>query len=355
MKKWLIALSVLLSACTAISEKEEECLTIDMSTTFDRSPQEIVLDNWAKSTRYIPLETNDSILIKYINRIIKQDDRLLVQHDNRASVFDLTGKYLHDIGKQGEGPNEFIRISGLEPYKDLLYIKDSPNRIMIYDWEGKFHRSLYIPDRNIRGFYPLPYDNVILGYSPNLSGNEPTRLFFCQDTTVLDSVPYHKSYTKPDIVMVFTYEFRPFDGKGITAFKELFCDTIFKVSNDLELIPYAVLNLGKYRTPEELRYSVTIDDLKNDLFGTKTIPVVSGEIGDRIYMYNFSNKDTYTLYYNKADKQLTYATLAYPENQFELPEEARFTPQYISNDNRFLMDWEQPENDNNPVLVLVEP
>ena len=77
--------------------------------------------------------------------------------------------------------------------------------------------------------------------------------------------------------MTFTYEFRPFDGNKIAAFKELFCDTIFKVSNDMKLTPYAVLDLGKYRTPEELRYNITIDDIKNDLFRTKTIPVIPGK------------------------------------------------------------------------------
>ena len=92
--------------------------------------------------------------------------------------------------------------------------------------------------------------------------------------------------------MTFTYEFRPFDGNKIAAFKELFCDTIFKVSNDMKLTPYAVLDLGKYRTPEELRYNITIDDIKNDLFRTKTIPVIPGQIGDRLYMHNFSDKDT---------------------------------------------------------------
>ena len=89
--------------------------------------------------------------------------------------------------------------------------------------------------------------------------------------------------------MTFTYEFRPFDGNKIAAFKELFCDTIFKVSNDMKLTPYAVLDLGKYRTPEELRYNITIDDIKNDLFRTKTIPVIPGQIGDRLYMHNFSD------------------------------------------------------------------
>ena len=75
---------------------------------------------------------------EYIYRIIKHGDKLLVQHDNRASVFDLAGKYLYDIGKQGGGPDEFSRISGLEPHDHLIYIKDSPTRIKIYDWQGKF-------------------------------------------------------------------------------------------------------------------------------------------------------------------------------------------------------------------------
>ena len=362
MNKWLIIFAILLTACTGTSEKSEECITIDLATVFDHQPQEVALKKWAKSIQFIPLQTNDSILIKYISRIIKHGDKLLVQHDNRASVFDLAGKYLYDIGKQGGGPDEFSRISGLEPHDHLIYIKDSPIRIKVYDWQGKFHQTIQIPDKNIRGFYPLPKTNVILGHVPNLSGNAPIRFYFCQDTVISDSIPYYKSYTEPPFVMTFTYEFRPFDGNKIAAFKELFCDTIFKVSNDMKLTPYAVLDLGKYRTPEELRYNITIDDIKNDLFRTKTIPVIPGQIGDRLYMHNFSDKDTYTLYYDIAEKQLAYVQFIYPENSFELPEEgiagmpqAYFTPKYISNDNRYLIDWEQPENDNNPVLILVEP
>lgn len=262
---------------------------------------------------------------------------------------------IYTISANKERSDEFSRISGLEPHDHLIYIKDSPTRIKIYDWQGKFHQTIQIPDKNIRGFYPLPKTNVILGHVPNLSGNAPIRFYFCQDIVISDSIPYYKSYTEPPFVMTFTYEFRPFDGNKIAAFKELFCDTIFKVSNDMKLTPYAVLDLGKYRTPEELRYNITIDDIKNDLFRTKTIPVIPGQIGDRLYMHNFSDKDTYTLYYDIAEKQLAYVQFIYPENSFELPEEAYFTPKYISNDNRYLIDWEQPENDNNPVLILVEP
>lgn len=127
-----------------------------------------------------PLQTNDSILIKYISRIIKHGDKLLVQHDNRASVFDLAGKYLYDIGKQGGGPDEFSRISGLEPHDNLIYIKDSPIRIKIYDWQGKFHQTIQIPDKNIRRFYPLPKTNVILGHVPTSLATHPFGSIFAK-------------------------------------------------------------------------------------------------------------------------------------------------------------------------------
>lgn len=355
MIKWIVLVSVLLTSCAGTSEKTEECPTIDLSAALDHQPQEIAVDKWAKSIRFIPLETNDSILVQSVSRVIKREDKLLVWHRDRASIFDLTGKYLYDIGRQGGGPEEFSQIGGLEPHDDLIYIKDSPTHIKVYDWQGRYRQTLRLPDKNIRGFYPIPQGNTILGHVPNLSGNRPFRLYFCQDTIVLDSIPYPRSYPPPEIVMLFTYEFRPFDGEQVHAFKELFCDTIFKVSDDRKLSPYALFNLGKYQVPEELRYQVTIEDIKQDLFSTKTIPVVSGQIGDRLYIHNFSDKDTYTFCYDMAEKQLSYLQLTYPENSWELPEEARFTPRFISQDNRYLIDWEQPENDDNPVLVLVEP
>ena len=74
MNKWLIIFAILLTACTGTSEKSEECITIDLATVFDHQPQEVALKKWAKSIQFIPLQTNDSILIKYISRIIKHGD-----------------------------------------------------------------------------------------------------------------------------------------------------------------------------------------------------------------------------------------------------------------------------------------
>ena len=117
------------------------------------------------------------------------------------TCFSYSVRFTHFVYPPLGGPDEFSRISGLEPHDHLIYIKDSPIRIKVYDWQGKFHQTIQIPDKNIRGFYPLPKTNVILGHVPNLSGNAPIRFYFCQDTVISDSIPYYKSYTEPPFVM----------------------------------------------------------------------------------------------------------------------------------------------------------
>ena len=123
MNKWLIIFAILLTACTGTSEKSEECITIDLATVFDHQPQEVALKKWAKSIQFIPLQTNDSILIKYISRIIKHGDKLLVQHDNRASVFDLAGNIYTISANKEEVRMSLVSISGLEPHDHLIYNK----------------------------------------------------------------------------------------------------------------------------------------------------------------------------------------------------------------------------------------
>jgi hypothetical protein len=46
--------------------------------------------------------------------------------------------------------------------------------------------------------------------------------------------------------------------------------------------------------------------------------------------------------------------LTYPENTLDIPEDAAFKPRTILK-NKYLVDWEQPDNDENPILVMVEP
>ena len=80
--------------------------------------------------------------------------------------------------------------------------------------------------------------------------------------------------------------------------------------------------------------------------------------------------DDRTFCYNKQTKELNKYFLTYSENdlgflkgasfvpkvvkELDIHEEASFVPKAVLND-KFLVDWEQPDNEENPVLVLVEP
>jgi hypothetical protein len=81
---------------------------------------------------------------------------------------------------------------------------------------------------------------------------------------------------------------------------------------------------------------------------------VTGEIGNRLYMYSNYIRADETFCYDKASQKATKLLLTYPENTLDIPEDAAFKPRTIL-ENKYLVDWEQPDNDENPILVIVEP
>ena len=117
----------------------------------------------------IRLEVTDESLIKDIIQLHVIDDRLYILANNSTVVFvfDLNGKYITKINNQGQGPNEYIAISGfwIDPADKRVIISDSFSRkILIFDKDCK-------PIKEIKlNFYPIfivPYGN---GYIHNSSG-----------------------------------------------------------------------------------------------------------------------------------------------------------------------------------------
>ena len=113
MKKTILigALALALSACS--EQKTEKCIHIDLTNIIEADAEKVGLNEWAKNVKFIPLETNDNILIKYIDNVYQKDNKFLVSHGgNRVSIFDKNGKYMHDISSKGEGPTNFINMHG---------------------------------------------------------------------------------------------------------------------------------------------------------------------------------------------------------------------------------------------------
>lgn len=349
MKKLLFAACLLLGACAG--NDPQVCIRVDMVTAVEQPAQVKPLDQWAKSVRFIPLETNDSILIKRINDVIVHDDKVLVWHEHRLSLFDRNGKYLHDIGRQGGGPGEFTEVCNVWVDDRNVYLFDAGKYVKTYSWKGDFLSSMSVP-RRMQAVFPLRDKDVLGGYISNLSGQEPIKMVLFNGSTVLDSIPYSRTYPKSELIMVFYNEARAFSSGGRTAVKEMFNDTIFRFDRQLACRPYLVLDLGKYQPEAESRY--TIRDPRISIFRDKVNLSVVGETDRYLFMTGRKSGKELCYVYDKKEKAASCIRWEYPEMRIELEEDAHFLPRTLSGDGKFLVSYQNPANDDNPVVVMAE-
>ena len=366
--------SLLLGACSNENKRQEptDFIEIDMVPLIEGEAKKMPLQEWAKSVRFIPLETNEDILIASIGNVFQRGDTLLVYHSERLSLFNKEGKYLSDIGSKGQGPEEFTRIRDVLVHDNLIYVQEMGYRFKVYDWDGNFVKKLVLPHK-VCGLITYPGKEEMLAYVNNRTGDESVRFYVMKDEQILDSVPNPFIYKRGPgaITLIQIPEFYSSRG-SLNAFTEANSDTVYRVDAHLQTHPYVVFNMGKYLYTRQERFNTTAGDMMGTTFSHKHELFVVGEIGDNIFIRKGAGKlqNDRTYHYNKQTKEVHKLFLTYPEEGLDflqgasfVPrtregsdffEEASFVPRTIL-DDKYLVSWEQPDNDENPVLVLVEP
>lgn len=362
MEKWIICLFFIFTACAykqGEAKKDKDFYNIDFKPLLKKKMvEELRLDQWGKTIRYIPLETTDSVHIESIKKIILEDGKLLAVHDSRLSLFNTEGRYLYDIGKNGEGETEYSRMFGLYLRNDTLFVVDGNYDFTRYGWDGTYRGKSYCPPiRHTLNFFLIPNTDIFLGHVDNYTGNKEVRFVFFRDTTAIKIIPNTERYEPASDGVIYSVppEMKAFDGT-ITAFKELFNDTIYQVDKGLNLQPYAVVDLGKHKATKEAMFAHTVDQLmkKWDFFDGKIALDAIGEKDGVIYLAHHDLSDPYVYSYDKAEGQAHYQKVSYPENPYGFKKGSTFVPHFISTDGKYLIDFEITENGNNPVIVLVE-
>ena len=78
--------------------------------------------------KFIPLETNDSCLFSEIREIKIVDNKIYIIDDKRSKllVFDISGKFITQIGNLGNGPGEYVAPSNfnIDKEKQIITIAD---------------------------------------------------------------------------------------------------------------------------------------------------------------------------------------------------------------------------------------
>ena len=220
------------------------------------------LSDYAESVEYIPLETNDSVLISKIDQIAFEDGAIVIKDDYYScKIFDENGKYRCSVGHLGEGPDEFITIRRIDliPGANQLFMEAVPQKYFLYDTEGNLIQHIqypnYPPDYNAYGVTRLNeniyYADIVSYLNIHYQG-----MLFRVDSSlseVIEEFPNYVHREKEDkhsfsgtYEVATTYRFKD----NVRTYKAI-SDTVFTVGPDMEMRAAYIFDFGKYKaTPE---------------------------------------------------------------------------------------------------------
>ena len=111
------------------------------------------LSDIATDVEYIPLQTSEESMIRYVYDIRTSDNKIFINLNNRVLCFDKAGNYLYNLDKQGRGPEEYTYIIDWDysPENNQLLILARGKAIIYNETEVGFvySKTLTFMDRHI--------------------------------------------------------------------------------------------------------------------------------------------------------------------------------------------------------------
>lgn len=139
-----VILSVVSAGCVGNKQSNDDLIIVDVSKSYPK--KELILQDFM-DVEYVALETTDEFLTQGLVQDVGKQ-YLLVTNRNRDGdifIFDRkTGKGVRKINRQGQGAEEYARITGiiLDESNEEIFVKSLGNKILVYDLYGSFKRCL---------------------------------------------------------------------------------------------------------------------------------------------------------------------------------------------------------------------
>ena len=381
MKKKFFILIFGCCCCCNQQQPKTSLITYNIEKALDMENKIVWLDSICDSITIIPLETSEEILIGKFHRAYLHNDLLFILHDNKCSVFDLTGKYLRNIGKLGQGPGEYNSIESIFFNNEKIYINEfSGNRFFCYTLDGEFINKIQV-STNFENITFID-ENVVVGFVYPFPNNLNRIIFFNKNGDYIDSVSHSEQYdSKKNGFSQSDGRFFSFNGNKYL--KEGYNDTVFRVEKKFNLYPEYIINTGKYTVTykDRIEWEDKYEKGKTiNVYYESDDHIILKESRSFKYDYIFIEKQSATIdkvrfYYNDEIckhflKEIEYAKIPAAIN---IPDEMyisggdikrhplmiddgspSFEILYVSEDNMTLVGKEKPLNiDDNPVIVLV--
>ncbi|MGL6177766.1 MAG: 6-bladed beta-propeller [Tannerellaceae bacterium] len=153
MKNIFLAASVLM-LCSCASESSQSGITTVNVASGIKDAKALATSSLFDKVEYIPLETTDESIISKIADIRVMDDYILMSSSGLPmKLFDRkTGKFIREIGKLGNGPEEYSSSGGMPVimYVDAgdqtIYVASQNKELQHYDVKGNYLGKIVLPD-----------------------------------------------------------------------------------------------------------------------------------------------------------------------------------------------------------------
>ena len=249
-----------ISGCTNHPSESETFAIVNV----EEKEQVFDLQTLSPDAHTVVLETTDSSLVAFTNRIYADNDYYLIGSNQAIFFFDKKGRFHHAIQRRGEGPEEYLTIAdfAVDKSNKQIWIWDMrKSRLTCYDYKGAFLREIKI------GFWCTNLQWLDASHILLYSGNQITpEVNACKFSVVnlqtgeVERHFYPIAPNKAEFLHLMGGSHLSQTG-GETFFAENFNDTIYRISAT-ECVPAYYLDFGNAKIPVPLlagRYKDIMD------------------------------------------------------------------------------------------------
>jgi len=223
------------------------------------------LSDIADSIRYVVLAKDKEVLVENVYRLKMEENDFYFASGYTFMHFDISGKYLNSFGREGRGPEEYIRGSELTttPTNDsVLILRSMMYDYMIFNPDGKYLETRKIPHPlNMAGFTNVADSIFLMTFWYNgarmkedvFKSMNWTAGIFNQDGTPvkvleheLKDAKFSPAELKQLISPLPTYTF--FDKRIVLS---LGSDTIYEINKN-SIVPGFIIQWGSVPHPQTL-------------------------------------------------------------------------------------------------------
>lgn len=242
---WLLLL--LFTACG--QEVRKNSLT-ELSVPSLSSTSSLRMSAFASSVQCVPLAANDSVVIDELVRVIVAKNFIYAADKGTLYKFTQDGDLISSICHRGKAPSEYINISDFQVDEngDVWVLSRNNKALYKYTWEGSLGRKITLGNW-VEKIYFLGKDRMLL-YAGNEKSKDYKHTLYTLNLETETIV--HEALLIDDFKSAYLHvkSLNHFSGNGKQClFYQMFNDTIYSLSDNGEVTPEYVLNLGGRNIP----------------------------------------------------------------------------------------------------------